>query len=62
MRTMSKQTIGPHEQQRRDMREARYSAATKPANKREILTAVAEKLPPTTGKKPVKRKMKGGKR
>ena len=55
---MSKQTIGPHEQQRRDMREARYSEATKPASKRELLAAVAETLPPTSGKKPVKRKAK----
>jgi hypothetical protein len=44
--------IGPREQQLRDMR-AQNSSAPKPT-----VHAIAAKLPPTTGKKPVRKKRK----
>ena len=53
---MGQRVIGVKEKQHRDMREARYSEATKPVSKRELLATVAAILPATSGKKPVKRK------
>ena len=50
---MSKQTIGPREQQLRDMRAREAATSKRPAIER---NALAANLPATSGKKPMKKK------